>query len=80
MQQVGYTITVHPDKTIRVSGVDMVYRYDGYSVGKKEYRIYQGERLVTVWKGSYGETGVIRREDDPLLEIIEGQEQHTPDF
>ncbi len=80
MQQVGYTITVHPDKTIRVSGVDMVYRYDGYSVGKKHYRIYQGERLVTVWKGSYGETGVIRREDDPLLEIIEGPEQHTPDF
>lgn len=64
MQQVGYAITVHPDKTITVTGTDTVYRYDGYNKGAKTYRLYQGERPMLVKAGDHCDTGTIRRQED----------------
>ncbi|WP_353226982.1 recombinase family protein [Pseudomonas qingdaonensis] len=64
MQQVGYAITVHPDKTITVTGTDTVYRYDGYDKGAKTFRLYQGERPMLVKTGDHCETGTIRRQED----------------
>jgi DNA invertase Pin-like site-specific DNA recombinase len=70
MQQAGYTITVHPDKTIRVSGVDTLFRYDGYNVGAKTYRVQVGDAMRVVHKTDYCETGIIRREEGLPVEPI----------
>lgn len=76
LQQVGYTITVHPDKTIRVSGFDNVWQYlkpvrKPKSNATQGFMISNNGQPQEIGVSDYCDTGVYRRIDDDNLDILD---------
>jgi DNA invertase Pin-like site-specific DNA recombinase len=50
LREIGYSITVHPDKTLTASGSGTVYRFASVDRRSGSYRLYAGEQLILLPK------------------------------
>ncbi|MFV7466588.1 hypothetical protein ACNPOL_26390, partial [Pseudomonas shirazica] len=73
LEQVGFSITIYPDKTMAIAGGKAVWKYKGKDKSSNRFVLDNGHRLYMIARDDYCDTGVERLSDDPLLEILEGQ-------
>lgn len=73
LEQVGFSITIYPDKTMAIAGGAAVWKYKGKDKSSNRFVLDNGHRLYMIARGQYCDTGVERLSDDPFLEILEGQ-------
>lgn len=64
LAQVGWAITIHPDKTLTTTDSKTVWKYKGKDRSSNRFVLDNGERLYMIGANSYSDTGTIRREDD----------------
>jgi len=73
LAQVGFSITIYPDKTMAIAGGEAVWKYKGKDKSSNRFVLDNGHRLYMIARDDYCDTGVERLSDDPFLEILEGQ-------
>lgn len=73
LEQVGFSITINPDKTLTTANSKTVWSYEGKDKGANRFILFNHstQKYHMIARDDYCDTGVVRYSDDEFLETLD---------